>query len=164
MLTIAAAAEASRGWGGPVALGLAIAAFAIVAGVTETLRTRLENPSPTEGDAPGVSVKQQVAAVSDTDDTDADTGGWWGRVATIGGRRVRVYDDVDEDQGDEHDDEHDDDRDEDEPTNMSMVIARMDDQGIAYSRIVDHLMDRYRVSESTAKRRIREVRKIRELA
>ncbi|WP_320067852.1 hypothetical protein [Micromonospora sp. RTGN7] len=145
-MLIIAAAEASRGWGGPVALALAIIAFAIVAGVTERLRTHPENPSPTEGAAPSVRVNPQFAKVSDTDDTDDDTGGWWGRIATVGGRRVRVVDDVDDLD------------DVDEPQTIEDAVAELLDDGVAYSRIVDTLVTDWHVSEATAKRRIRDVR------
>lgn len=149
-ILLAAADEPSRGWGGPIALGVVIVVY--VAGATLHAHFRPDaDPSPAEGDTPGVSVNPQVGAVSDTDDTDADTG-WWGRIVDRDGRRVRVAEPVDE----PDDEDGQEDVDESEP--IEDVIARMEDRGVTYMGMVRHLMDEFEVSEATAKRRIREVR------
>ncbi|WP_431976196.1 hypothetical protein [Micromonospora haikouensis] len=162
-ITLAAAAEPDRGWGGPIALAIVAAIY--VAGATIHAHFRsTEDPSPTAGGDTGRGVTAQVSAVSDTDDTDADTGGWWGRIATVGGRRVRVVDDVDEDQAaaaeDQDDDRDGDQDDEDEPT-IGEVIDRLEGQGWGYMAVVRHVMDEFEVSESTAKRAVREAREAR---
>ncbi|MER7164479.1 hypothetical protein ABT336_00150 [Micromonospora sp. NPDC000207] len=141
-----AAAEASRGWGGPAALGIALAAFLIVMGIVEH-RKASGALSPNEGDTPGVRVNRQVSEVSDTDDTEPDTG-WWGRIATVGGRRVRV---VDEDLDNDVDED-------DEPLTIEETIEELLDRDVPYARIVEQVMDEHEVSESTAKRRIRDTR------
>ncbi|MCX4470433.1 PqqD family protein [Micromonospora sp. NBC_01655] len=154
---LAAAEEPSRGWGGPIALAIVAAVYIAGATIHHHVRSR-QDPSPTgEGDT-GVSVKPQVSTVSDTDDTDRDTD-WWGGIAEVGGRRIRVYGpaptagreaDVDLDQDDEEE--------EDEPETIEAVIGKMLDRGHQYAEIVRHVMEEFEVSEATAKRRIREVR------
>lgn len=147
-LTIAAAAEPSRGWGGPIALGIVAAIY--VAGAT--LHHHFREPrSPAEGDTPGVRVNTQVSAVSDTDDTDADTG-WWGRIVERNGRRVRAAGPPAEDVDEELD------LDLEGAETMEDAIVRLEGQGSSYMEIVRHLVDEHRVSESTAKRAIRTVR------
>ncbi|MEU5945151.1 hypothetical protein ABZ793_06260 [Micromonospora sp. NPDC047465] len=156
-MTLAAAEEPSRGWGGPIALGLVLAVY--IAGATLHdwwMRTR-GLPSPTDGDDPGVSVNPQVSAVSDTDDTGRDTG-WWGRLITLpDGRRVRSTAPaalVDE----ELDLDLDGAQDEEEPATIEDVVGTMLDRGHPYAEIVRAIMEEFEVSEATAKRRIRDVR------
>ncbi|MEU5950527.1 hypothetical protein ABZ793_34000 [Micromonospora sp. NPDC047465] len=155
-ITLAAAEEPSRGWGGPIALGLVLAVY--IAGATLHdwwMRTR-GVPSPTEGDAPGVSVNAQVSAVSDTDDTDRDTG-WWGRLVTLpDGRRARTNVPATAIADEELD--LDLDAAEDEEETIEDVIDRLDFRGVPYVEIVATVMGQFRVSESTAKRRIRDAR------
>jgi len=154
-LTLAAAEAPTRGWGGPIALAIVVVVY--VTGVTlhQTYLQSHEGPSPTEEGTPSVSVKPQVKAVSDTDDTSRDTG-WWGRLTTLpDGRRVRVtgpVDEVDVDLDDEPDED-----DEEEET-IEDVIDRLDYRGVPYVEIVASVMSEFRVSESTAKRRIRDAR------
>ncbi|RGC68408.1 hypothetical protein C5N14_13560 [Micromonospora sp. MW-13] len=154
---LAAAEEPSRGWGGPVALAIVAAVYIAGATIHHHVRSR-QDPSPTgEGDT-GVSVKPQVSTVSDTDDTDRDTD-WWGGIAEVGGRRIRVYGpaptagrEADVDLDLDGDDE------QDEPETIEDVIDRLDFRGVPYAEIVATVMGEFRVSESTAKRRIRDAR------
>ncbi|RLK13341.1 hypothetical protein DER29_4359 [Micromonospora sp. M71_S20] len=155
---LAAAEEPSRGWGGPIALGLVLAVYITGATLHDWWLRTHEAPSPTEEDDPGVSDPAQVSAVSDTDDTDRDTGGWWGRLITLpDGRRVRSTAPtapVDE----ELDLDLDGDQDKEEPATIEDVIGTMLDRGHQYAEIVRHVMEEFEVSEATAKRRIRDVR------
>lgn len=153
-MTLAAAAEPTRGWGGPIALALVAALY--VAGAT--LHHHYRGPhSPTEGDDPGIRINAQVRSVSDTGDTDRDTG-WWGKVFTLpDGRRVRRASPVDE----MVDDELDLALDGEQPETMDAAAAQMVADDRPYMEIVRHLMDEYGVSESTAKRAIRTVRALR---
>ncbi|MFI6228862.1 hypothetical protein ACIBCR_16285 [Micromonospora echinospora] len=167
---LAAAQEPERGWGGPVALLVAVAAFYVIISVHHRIqeaRERRANPSPTPPTGRGVSDTTQVRAVSDTDDTARDTEpdtGWWGRIVESGGRRFRVYDQpaaAAEPADDEvdvalDDDEHD--EPEEETETIEDVIALMLDRGHQYAEIVRHVMEEFEVSEATAKRRIRDVR------
>lgn len=148
MITFAAEQAATRGWGGPVALAIVAAVY--IAGVT--LHHHFRGPhSPTEGDGPGVRVTPQVSSVSDTDDTKRDTG-WWGRVITLpDGRRARAH------AAEDVDDEVDVDLDDESETEEE-AVARMLDDDVQYAEIVRCLRADFRVSEATAKRRIRDVR------
>ncbi|WP_431892634.1 hypothetical protein [Micromonospora haikouensis] len=157
-ITLAAAEEPARGWGGPIALAIVAAVYIAGATIHHHLRSR-EDPSPTgEGDT-GSGVKPQVTQVSDTSDTDRDTG-WWGRIVEVGGRRVRATDaprparDADVDLDLEDDEEGED----EEPESIEDVIGKMLDRGHQYAEIVRHVMEEFEVSEATAKRRIRDVR------
>ncbi|WP_431895899.1 hypothetical protein [Micromonospora haikouensis] len=164
VLLAAAAEEPARGWGGPIALAAVAAVYIAGATLHHHFRTR-EDPSPTgEGDS-GSGVKPQVTQVSDTSDTDRDTG-WWGRIVEVGGRRVRTADgpaptrdtDVDLDlDGDDAEGEEDE-GEEDEAESIEDVIGKMLDRGHQYAEIVRQVMEEFEVSEATAKRRIRDVR------
>ncbi|MCX4474797.1 hypothetical protein OOK41_31550 [Micromonospora sp. NBC_01655] len=154
---LAAAEEPSRGWGGPIALAIVAAVYIAGATIHHHVRSR-QDPSPTgEGDT-SVSVKPQVSAASDTDDTTRDTG-WWGRIVEVGGQRVRATGartaparEADVDLDLDGDDE------QDEPETIEDVIDRLDFRGVPYAEIVATVMGGFRVSESTAKRRIRDTR------
>ncbi|MCX5066885.1 hypothetical protein OOJ91_13620 [Micromonospora lupini] len=146
IMLIAASSEPDRGWGGPIALLVAGALFLLFIGIQE-----YRDPSPTEDEGSGVKVNSQVSSVPDTDDTGRDTG-WFGRIVERGGRRVRVVDEL-------VDDELDLDLDDDEePETIEAAVARLVDARQPYMEIVRHLMTVHRVSERTAKRRIREYR------
>ncbi|WP_036374345.1 PqqD family protein [Micromonospora sp. ATCC 39149] len=159
-ITLAAADEPTRGWGGPIALAIVAAAYIAGATLHDWWRRTRQDPSPTgDGDTES-GVKPQVTQVSDTSDTDRDTG-WWGRIVEVGGRRVRTADgpeptrdtDVDLDlDGDDAEDE------EDEAESIEDVIGKMLDRGHPYAEIVRSIMEEFEVSEATAKRRIRDVR------
>lgn len=154
MFTLAAQ-EPQRGWGGPVALLIAVAAFIALATLHDAWMRRRGLPSPTEGDDPDDGVNPQVGSVSDTSDTAGDPG-WWGRIVERGGRRVRVAappadDDVDLAL-------------DDEPETLEEAVARLDAEGVPYAEIVRRVMADFRVSESTAKRRIRDSREARSAA
>ncbi|MFY1658590.1 hypothetical protein [Micromonospora sp. WMMD1274] len=156
--TIAAAAteEPGRGWGGPIALAIVAAIYIAGATLHYMWRERRGLPSPTDEDDTGTGVNAQVSAVSDTDDTDRDTG-WWGRIVEHRGRRIRV---------DELPRDHDVDLDLADPGSapetLETAVDRMDRQGVQYMDIVRRVMEVYGVSEATAKRRIREVRAVRQ--
>ncbi|XTZ18204.1 hypothetical protein ACQSSU_12920 [Micromonospora echinospora] len=165
---LAATEEPNRGWGGPVALVVAVAAFYVIISVhhrIQEVRERRGNPSPTPPAGRGVSDTTQVRAVSDTDDTARDTEpdtGWWGRIVEAGGRRFRVYDQPGAESADEEvdvalDDDEDDDPEEETET-IEDVIDRLEFRGVSYGEIVATLMADFKISESTAKRKIREAR------
>lgn len=101
--TIAAATEhATRGWGGPIALLVAVAAFIVIGYTAERLRPapetdEIDDPSPTPPRGRGVSRDPQVSAVSGEGDTAADTDPdtdedepWYGGIVQIGNQRVRL--------------------------------------------------------------------------
>lgn len=158
MFTLAATQEPARGWGGPVAILIAVAIFIAFAALHYTWQERRGLPSPTEEDAPDTGVNSQVSVVSDTDDTGRDTS-WWGRIVERDGRRVRI------DERAPRDEELDLALEEDEQAEtLEEAVDRMDRQGIAYAEIVRTVMATYRVSESTAKRRIRDSREARAAA
>lgn len=155
MLTLAATQEPARGWAGPVAILIATAVFIGFATLHDAWMRRRDLPSPAEGDDTGGGVKAQASAVSDTDDTDRDTG-WWGRIVERGGQRIRV------DERPPRDEDLDLDLEEDEEAEtLEEAVGRMDRQGIPYAEIVRTVVASYRVSESTAKRRIRGSREAR---
>ena len=164
-ILIAAAEEPSRGWGGPIAILVAGALFLLFAVAHDHFYGRAGDdeepdealPSPTRR-ARGVSRDTQVNSGVDTDDTERDTDsdtGWWGQIVNVGGRRVRVTEPVDVD---ELDDDGDDQEPEEEPVRIEDAIAMLEDRGVPYTEIVRTVREEFEVSESTAKRRIREVR------
>ncbi|MEW2442769.1 hypothetical protein [Micromonospora marina] len=153
MFTLAEAAEPQRGWGGPIALLVGVAAFLAFAGLHYWWQERKGLPSPTDDDDTDLGVNEQVSAVSDTDDTDRDTNPW-GRIVNRGGRRVRVYDTG-------RDGELDLDLTELNPETPEEAADRMDREGVPYMEIVRTVMADYRVSESSAKRAIRDSRRAR---
>ncbi|MET7949203.1 hypothetical protein [Micromonospora sp. NPDC005324] len=143
---IAATAEPERGWGGPIAVLVALLLFGLFIGIQE-----YRDPSPTEDEEGGVSANLKVKSVSDTDDTDRDTG-WWGQIRNVGGRRVRVVDELVDEELDLNLD------DEDEPETVEAAVARMTGERRPYMEIVRHLMSVHGASESKAKRAIRNAR------
>ncbi|MEV6693354.1 hypothetical protein AB0M35_17980 [Micromonospora sp. NPDC051196] len=150
---LAAAEEPTRGWGGPIALGIAIAIYIAGATIHYNYRERRGLPSPTgEGDT-DFGVNPQVTVVSDTDDTSRDTTGWWGRIVERDGRRVRAAGPPPDRDEAVHLDLVD-----EEPETIEDAIGRMLDRGCPYAEIVRQVMDEFEVSEATAKRRIRDVR------
>jgi hypothetical protein len=158
MFTNAAAVEPHRGWGGLIAIAIALGCAWLV-----HLATR-RNASPTPP-TPGPSrVDTQVKAVSDTDDTSADTD-WWGRIEEHGGVRLRRFravlatgssdlpeDDVDHDIDLALADE------ERAPEKVEDLVDRLDRAGTGYMDIVRRLIADYGISEATAKRRVRDAR------
>lgn len=152
--------EPSRGWGGPLAILIAVAVFVAIATVHHNItEARARRPhSPAGRGARVVGVKPLVSSVSDTSDTDADTG-WWGRIVELGGHRVRQIEDGHQPADDDIDLALDG---GDESETLEEFIARADDAGVPYAEIVRDAVRAFRVSESTAKRRIRDVRADRE--
>ncbi|TDC42101.1 hypothetical protein [Micromonospora sp. KC213] len=157
--TIAAAAadEPSRGWGGPIALGVVIIIYITGATLHDWYRRSRGLPSPTDDVDTDAGVNAQVSAVSDTDDTDRDTG-WWGRIVEVGGRRVRAAETRLLEVRDAEVDLDLDGTEPEEPETIEDVIGTMLDRGHAYAEIVRLVMEEFEVSEATAKRRIRDVR------
>lgn len=151
----AAAREASRGWSGPVALAVACAVFwLVVVPVVEWVQRR-RDPSPPPPRDPGVI--EQGHVVSDTADT-----GWWGQIVDVGGVRMRRVQQVlktgsahlpELDGADEEIDLSLDDGSE----SVESWVTRVDGT-MPYAEIVRAGMDRFGVSESTMKRRIRDAR------
>ncbi len=151
MYTHAATETAHRGWGGPIALLIAVAAFIAYATLHDAWMRRRDLPSPTEGDTSDRGVNTQVSDGVSVSDTTGDTG-WWGRIVERGGRRVRV------DGQPARDVELDFDLDDDGPETLEEAVDRMGRQGVPYAEIVRRVMADHGVSESTAKRRIRDSR------
>ncbi|WP_139135787.1 hypothetical protein [Micromonospora yangpuensis] len=155
---LAAADEPARGWGGPIALALVVALYVTGTTLHHTWLQRHDDPSPTREADTDTGVNTQVNSVSDTDDTDRDTTGWWGRIVDVGGHRVRLTDRDRPDVDDDQDDDEDEDQGQDEPATIESVIAQMLDRGHQYAEVVRHVQEEFEVSEATAKRRIRDVR------
>lgn len=164
-----AAEETSRGWGGPLAMLAAVAIFITFATLLDAWQRRRDH-SPGEGAGRGgVRVKSQVDTGFDTDDTDDDPGPDTGRERSGPGawlrdfgralwaREDRELDDEDEEEPVD-DGQGDEEEDEEGPETIEGTIRRLTEQGIPYAGIVRVLKREYRISESTAKRRIREVR------
>jgi hypothetical protein len=85
MTALAAAAEPSRGWGGPVAI---LVAFAVMYLIHRIVQYREGHSPPPPGHA-RIGAKPQVSEVPGTNDTDRGTN-WWGRIVTDEtGQRVR---------------------------------------------------------------------------
>ncbi|MFC6017200.1 hypothetical protein ACFP2T_13410 [Plantactinospora solaniradicis] len=166
MLTIAAE-QVDRGWGGPIGL---LAAVAVFWGLVEAHRYfKIRNSSPTAPADDTDGINPLVDEVSDTDDTDRDTS-WWGRIVDRDGRRVRQIEHVLRTGSSLPDDEIDlalDDEDPHVGTSANLpetqaeFVDRLDLEGVPYAEIVRQAMERFRISEATVKRRIREVREVR---
>lgn len=172
MLYAVASAEPNRGWGGPIALLAAFVIFRIVVmPAGRWVMSKIANPSPPPALPAGSRLKAQ-ATVGVTDDEPADTEvGWWGRIVEIGGVRVRQAQQVwrtgshelppaEPDEEPDEDPEIDlplDDEDDDEGESVEEYIGRARDLKVPYNQIVKVVMEYYDLSESTAKRRIRDV-------
>lgn len=99
-------------------------------------------------------------------DTDADTA-WWGRIVEVGGRRFRAAAHIartgdspppePERERDDFDDALDLVADE-EPGTVEEWLERAAADGMTYGDMVRGAMDAYGISESSAKRRIRDMR------
>lgn len=170
MYLLAATAEPSRGWGGPAALAIAVAIFGAIVWLKSVYDDKIGNHSPTPSRGGEIADRTLYHGEFDTDDTDADTDQpdpWYGRIVTIGGRRMRVVQHILRTgsspkpaeieagpQGDGLDIITDDDP--GEP--IEEWIARADGRGMTYSEMVRIGVAHYGLSEATVKRRIRDVR------
>lgn len=178
MITIAEAAQPTQGWGGPAAILTAAAVCGAIAWGTTWVRDKIGNPSPRRGEDRGVSDPAQVRAVSGSDDTDPDTSrrGVGAMLAHIGGTpwlRVRQVLRTGSTAGwDDHlvDDEPEPSPeglvDADEPAEMTVeeYVHQCDDASVPYTAMVREIRRTWQVSESTAKRAIRQAREAREHA
>jgi hypothetical protein len=161
----AEAVEQSRGWGGPAAILIALAAFYVFTQYREWWRLRkIQNSSPPPPGGWGDSEDPQVG-VGDTDDdtadvTDDETPNAWGltRVRLADGsvlkRRFQAVwrtgsSELPED--DEADDE-DQGADEVEGETREEFADRLVAATVRYSAAVDTIVRAYGVSERTAKR------------
>jgi len=161
-MLLAAEAQAPRSWAGLIALGAAYVLFRVGA----YLWLKIKNPSPTPA-LPGVRRTKVQATVGVADDEPEAEVGWWGRIVEVGGVRLRQAQQIVKTGSHElppaDDDEDvdvplDDEGDEDEAgEGLEEYVARARDLRVPYNQIVRVVVEHYGVSESTAKRRIREV-------
>jgi hypothetical protein len=182
-LAVAAAADQEMGWGGPVAI---LIAFALFAGFV-AMHRKITNPSPTPpGGADTTALEQghdgdttpdrgadttrdtrfpRRDTTSPGTDTDADTT-WYGPIVTLGGRRFRQVAHIVR-TGDSPPPEPEPADDlgdmvelvaDPPPATVEEWLARADAADMPYSDMVRGAIREYGVSDSTAKRRIREMR------
>lgn len=162
MTLSAAATQPGRSWSWLIALGVAYVVFRLVAPWLRKIR----NPSPTPALPRGQRVKvQATVGVTEDEPTDEPEVGWWGRIREVGGVRFRQaqqivttgshelppaaeVEDVDVPLDDEV---------EEQTETIEEYVARLRTLGVAHNEIVRLAVRHYAVSESTAKRRIREV-------
>ncbi|MEV4708885.1 hypothetical protein [Actinoplanes sp. NPDC049316] len=170
MLTIvmtAAQAEPQRGWGGPLAI---LAAFAGI-GLIHLFMERRRSPSPTPPRGRRSGVNSQVTAGSDPVDPGADPG-WWGQIVEVNGVRMRKVRQVwrtgstrlPENAAEPPEDDGVDlaldgpGEAASEPQSLDAWLAEHDGQA-GTNELIRQAAARYRVSESTAKRALRQVRR-----
>lgn len=166
-MTLSAAAEAHRSWSWLIAALVAYGLFLFFA----PLIKKIKSPSPTPS-IEGVRRTKVQATVGVTEDEPAEPAeiGWWGRIVEKGGVRWRQTKQImatgshelPEEPGPEAEDEAAEDDDEGEKIEEYIVRAR--DLRVPYNQIVRVVVEYYGVSESTAKRRIREVDEARRAA
>lgn len=167
-MLIAATANPPRSWAGIIALALGYVGFRIV--VFFWVKWRQASPTPLSLPV-GSQPKVQATVGVNTDDTDADTS-WWGRIVERNGERFRVVKQI-VTTGVSELPPADDDVDvaleaapEDGSADNEILRQEKLEEYIAgalavpvpYSHIVRIAVRHYGVSESTAKRRIREIR------
>jgi hypothetical protein len=162
-MTLSDAPDAHRSWAW---LAAALAAYGIFLLFTPLIR-KIRNPSPPPA-IEGVRPKKVQATVGVTEDEPAEPAeiGWWGRIIEKGGVRFRQAQEImatgglaEPPEDDEVDVPLDDEPDETEDQGEAIeeYIARARGLRVPYNAIVRVVVDHYGVSESTAKRRIREV-------
>lgn len=176
MLLAATAAEPARGWAGPVAILAAFVAFRLLMPVMRRLRDKINNPSPTL-ELPTAERVKVKATVGFTEPEPVEPErGWWGEIVERGGHRYRQARQVmatgshvlppadDEPDADleidlalDEDDDSPAEEVEERTETVEEYITRARRIGAPYSRILRTVVAHYGVSESTAKRRIREV-------
>jgi hypothetical protein len=172
MFLAVAAAEPNRGWGGPLAILAAFALFRVVVmPVGRWVMAKIGNPSPTPALPTAERVKVEATVGFTEPEPVEPESGWWGRIVERGGHRFRQAEQVwrtgdhelppadDEPDGDpEIDLALDEEEPEERGETAEEYIARARRLGISHGQIVKVLMEYYGInSESTAKRRIREV-------
>lgn len=161
------AAEAHRSWSWLIA---ALVAYGLFLLFTPLIR-KIKSPSPTPS-IEGVRRTKVQATVGVTDDEPAEPAeiGWWGRIVEQGGLRFRQAKQIMatgshelSEEADPEDDEEPGEED-DEGEKIEEYITRARGLRVPYNQIVRVVVEYYGVSESTAKRRIREVDEARRAA
>lgn len=162
-MILSAPAADHRSWSWLIA---ALVAYGLFLLLTPLIR-KIKNPSPTPA-LEGVKRTKVQATVGVTEDEPTEPAeiGWWGRIVERGNVRVRLQQakqimatgsaelpDPDE----EVDVPLDDEAEEEDGEKIEEYIVRARDLRVPYNQIVRVVVEYYGVSESTAKRRIREV-------
>lgn len=163
-MTLADAPDAHRSWAW---LAAALAAYGIFLLFTPLIR-KIRNPSPPPA-IEGVRRTKVQATVGVTKDEPAEPAeiGWWGRIVEKGGVRYRQAKEImatgglaepAEGEGEDVDVPLDDEpADDEQDEKIEEYIARARGLRVPYNQIVRVVVEYYGVSESTAKRRIKEV-------
>jgi len=163
-MTLSDAPDAHRSWAW---LAAALAAYGLFLLFTPLIR-KIRNPSPPPS-IEGVRRTKVQATVGVTEDEPTEPAeiGWWGRIVEKGGVRYRQAKEImatgglaepsEDDEVDVPLDDEPDDDSEDQGEAIEEYIARARGLRVPYNQIVRVVVDYYGVSESTAKRRIREV-------
>jgi hypothetical protein len=170
-MTLTAPAADHRSWAWLIA---AVTAYVIFLFFTPLIR-KIRNPSPPPAIEGVRRTKVQAkTGVTDDEPTEPAEIGWWGRIVEQGGVRFRQAQEImatggiaepAEDDGEHVDAPLDDEPEDDEQhEKIEEYIARARGLRVPYNQIVRVVVDYYGVSESTAKRRIKEVDETRRAA
>lgn len=166
-MTLSAAADPHRSWAWLIA---ALVTYVLFLFFTPLIR-KIRNPSPPPA-IEGVRRTKAQATVGVTKDEPAEPAeiGWWGRIVEKGGVRYRQAkeimatgglaepaEDGDEDVDLPLDDDPEEPEGDEQEEKIEDYIARARYLQVPYKQIVRVVVDYYGVSESTAKRRIKEV-------
>jgi hypothetical protein len=167
-MTLAAAADTHRSWAWLFAALAAYGLFLLFTPLFQRIGNKIRNPSPPPA-IEGVRRTKVQATVGVTEDEPIEPAeeGWWGRIKEVGGIRFRQAKQIMATGGLEEGPEHGDDdvdvplddepEDDEQNEKIEEYIARARGLRVPYNAIVKVVVDYYGVSESTAKRRIREV-------
>jgi hypothetical protein len=171
MILAAAAAQPARSWAGLLALAAAYVVFRVGTYVWTNIKS--PSPPPAIEGVRRVKVQATVGVTPDEPTADPAEVGWWGRIREVGGVRFRQAQQVvktgshelpAEDEAEPEGDTEVDLALDDEPAEgdddgeaVEEYIARARKLRVPYSQIVRVVVELYGVSESTAKRRIRDV-------
>lgn len=165
MMLAAEVVETDRGWGGPVAILIAVAGFWVYTQWREWWKLRkemIQNHSPTPPWVRGDSEDPQVED-GDTGDVTGDVTGWWGeRIRLADGsvlvRRARAVFATGSSRLPEDDDQGEPDADDDEMLGetRAQYADRLVVESMRYSVAVDAIVRAYGVSGRTAKRDLAE--------
>jgi hypothetical protein len=161
-MTLSAPAADHRSWAWLIA---ALAAYGLFLLLTPLIR-KIRNPSPPPA-LEGVrrTKVQATVGVTENEPTEPAEVGWWGRIVEVGGVRIRQakqimatggLEELTAEEG-ELEPPEDDTEEDDEGEKIEEYIGRARDLRVPYNQIVRVVVDYYGISESTAKRRIREV-------